>query len=44
MQKYQIQYFNMKISLIMVAVINTIYKITANLQKIDIGIVWPFYK
>lgn len=33
MQKYQIQYFNMKTSLIMVAVINTIYKTTANTAK-----------
>lgn len=44
MQKYQI-HFNMKTSLIMMAVINTIYKITANTaKKIDAGIVWPIYK
>lgn len=33
MQKYLIQYFNTKTSLIIVAVINTICKITANTAK-----------
>lgn len=33
MQKYHIQHFNTKTSLIMMAIINTIYKITANIAK-----------
>lgn len=33
MQKYQIQYFNTKTSLITVSVINTMYKITAYTAK-----------